>query len=85
MTHIDGLERATYPEDTEASNLGPFQTSPHWFLLTGPDLYSLHKTLFVLLYNKTQFVLFTILWPAEGNGNPLQYACLENPMDGGAW
>ena len=20
-----------------------------------------------------------------GNGNPLQYACLENPMDGGAW
>ena len=19
------------------------------------------------------------------NGNPLQYACLENPMDGGAW
>ena len=21
----------------------------------------------------------------EGNGNPLQYACLENPMDGGAW
>ena len=20
----------------------------------------------------------------EGNGNPLQYACLENPMDGGA-
>ena len=38
------------------------------------------------------------LWPAEplfiwnlvvsfreGNGNPLQYSCLENPMDGGAW
>ena len=21
----------------------------------------------------------------EGNGNPLQYSCLENPMDGGAW
>ena len=21
----------------------------------------------------------------EGNGNPLQYACLENSMDGGAW
>ena len=21
----------------------------------------------------------------EGNGNPLQYFCLENPMDGGAW
>ena len=23
--------------------------------------------------------------PEEGNGNPLQYSCLENPMDGGAW
>ena len=23
--------------------------------------------------------------PWEGNGNPLQYSCLENPMDGGAW
>ena len=25
-------------------------------------------------------------WPfGEGNGNPLQYSCLENPMGGGAW
>ena len=23
--------------------------------------------------------------PGEGNGNPLQFSCLENPMDGGAW
>ena len=23
--------------------------------------------------------------PGEGSGNPLQYSCLENPMDGGAW
>ena len=23
--------------------------------------------------------------PEEGNGNPLQYSCLENPMDGGTW
>ena len=23
--------------------------------------------------------------PVEGNVNPLQYSCLENPMDGGAW
>jgi len=23
--------------------------------------------------------------PAEGNGNPLQYSCLKNPMDRGAW
>ena len=23
--------------------------------------------------------------PGEGRGNPLQYSCLENPMDRGAW
>ena len=23
--------------------------------------------------------------PGEGNGNPLQFSCLENPMDRGAW
>ena len=25
------------------------------------------------------------LFCGEGNGTPLQYSCLENPMDGGAW
>ena len=34
--------------------------------------------------------LFELLKPRElflggGNGTPLQYSCLENPMDGGAW
>jgi len=23
--------------------------------------------------------------PGEGNGNPLQYSCLENPVEGGVW
>ena len=23
--------------------------------------------------------------PGEGNGNPLQYSCLDNPLDRGAW
>ena len=23
--------------------------------------------------------------PGEGNGHPLRYSCLENPMDGGSW
>ena len=37
----------------------------------------------ILLY----FVSFklTSLIFGEGNGTPLQYCCLENPMDGGAW
>ena len=24
-------------------------------------------------------------YPGEGNGNPLQYSCLDNPKDGGTW
>ena len=31
------------------------------------------------------FLRFITLIPGEGNGNPLQYSCLENLMDGGAW
>ena len=31
------------------------------------------------------FVPWSGRFPGEGNGNPLQYSCLENPMDGGAW
>jgi len=30
--------------------------------------------------------LSMLIWLlGEGNGNPLQYSCLENPRDGGAW
>ena len=31
--------------------------------------------------------IYIHLWliHGEGNGNPLQYSCLENPRDGGAW
>ena len=29
--------------------------------------------------------LFTFMCIGEGNGNPLQCSCLENPRDGGAW
>ena len=28
---------------------------------------------------------FSLSLTGEGNGNPLQYFCLENPRDGGAW
>ena len=34
------------------------------------------------LYN---FIKYLMMTSGEGNGNPLQYSCLENPMDGGAW
>ena len=29
--------------------------------------------------------LFSLSFIGEGNGNPLQCSCLENPRDGGAW
>ena len=34
-----------------------------------------------------QVWLWEVLWSfsGEGNGTPLQYSCLENPMDGGVW
>ena len=30
------------------------------------------------------YLFLASMWPGEGNGAPLQYSCLENPMDGGA-
>ena len=29
--------------------------------------------------------VYTVMYNRGGNGNPLQYSCLENPMDRGAW
>ena len=40
-------------------------------------------------FSKHEICFFSLWFPAmpsgEGNGTPLQYSCLENPMDGGAW
>ena len=30
-------------------------------------------------------IIQSVAFSGEGNGTPLQYSCLENPMDGGAW
>ena len=35
--------------------------------------------------NMKGFSIFLDMRSREGNGIPLQYSCLENPMDGGAW
>ena len=39
------------------------------------------RLIFDGLCAKRQKIIF---WVGEGNGNPLHYPCLENPMDGGA-
>ena len=47
--------------------------------------------MFILIYNAKlchfNFQNFKIntLYFGEGNGNPLQYSCMENSMNGGAW
>ena len=35
-------------------------------------------------WTKLSFIRLILAY-GEGNGTPLQYPCLENPMDGGAW
>ena len=61
------------------------------------DFRSFHYLLCLLQYLSTAFVaslaqerlnivkMVVISEIGEGNGTPLQYSCLENPMDGGAW
>ena len=59
----------------------------HPYMTTGKTI-ALTRRTFV---GKVMSLLFNMLsrlvkWVAgEGNGNPLQYSCLENPMDRGAW
>ena len=43
-----------------------------------------HSTMHRTALNNTGLILQAKL-PGEGNGTPLQYSCLENPMGGGAW
>ena len=45
---------------------------------------------YIIIIQLREFLFFKNIWQiqerrGEGNGNPLQYSCLENPMDGGAW
>ena len=56
----------------------------HSYMTTGKTI-ALTRLIFVgkvmsLLFNKMSRLIIR-----EGNGNPLQYSCLENTMDGGAW
>ena len=48
------------------------------FCFSPPPLHSTVFNLCGLLFGGS-------LKKGEGNGTPLQYSCLENPMDGGAW
>ena len=34
---------------------------------------------------KPHYCIYHTTYSGEGNDNPVQYSCLENPMDGGVW
>ena len=55
----------------------PYMTTGKTIILT---VWTFVSKVMSLLFNMvSRFVI------GEGNGNPLQYSCLENPIDGGAW
>ena len=43
------------------------------------------KSLLMKVKTENEKVGLKLSIHGEGNGTPLQYSCLENPMDGGAW
>ena len=56
----------------------------HPYMTTGKTIALIRQT----FVGKVMSLLFNMLSRfvmGEGNGTPLQYSCLENPMDGGAW
>ena len=54
------------------------------YLLPAGDL-SIRKNLWMLNLSSTSWRCIYFAHLNEGNGTPLQYSCLENCMDGGAW
>ena len=59
-------------EPTSVKGLGKRKTA---VVLEGNEMFHLLNCLYY----------FLILFSGEGNGTPLQFSCLENPMDRGAW
>ena len=60
----------------------------HYHYVLGFHIYlGFYFILFNSLYVITLFIICIVLYCVfgEGNGTPLQYSCLDNPMDGGAW
>ena len=56
----------------------------HPYMTTGKNI-ALTIWTFVSKVKSLLFNVLSRLVIGEGNGTPLQYSCLENPMDGGAW
>ena len=85
------------PRDSQESSPTPQFKSINSLALSffySPTLTSIHDHWKTIALTRWTFVgrvmslllnMLSRLVPGEGNGNPLQYSCLENPMDKGPW
>ena len=72
------LEKAMAPHSSTLAWENPMDRGAWWATVNG------------VTKSRTRLSDFTFTFPChaligEGNGNPLQHSCLENPRDGGAW
>ena len=79
-----GMKNQYYENDyTTKCNLqiqcNPYQITSDIFHRTRTKNFSIHMETQKTLNSQSS------LENGEGNGTPVQYSCLENPMDGGAW
>ena len=56
----------------------------HYLLCSGRDYFAQREAV-CSLQEHSHLTRALGFWRGEGNGTPLQYSCLENPVDGGAW
>ena len=70
------MEKATAPHSSTLAWKIPWTQEP-----SGPQSMGLLR----VRHDWVTSFHFSLSWVGEGNGNPLQYSCLENPRDGGAW
>ena len=55
------------------------------YFLSQGTIYYLSVTFYFIYKFIYEYLLSIIANFGEGSGTPLQYSCLENPVDGGAW
>ena len=73
------------PAKKKRKEKGEFQQKS-WWMVFSHGLKEWKQVLFLLNTQLQWFpVHVLVICRSEGNGTPLQYSCLENPMDGGAW
>ena len=58
--------------------------SPFLLLLLSRGSWEAEGAVFTRICMSFLFIQIQVLF-GEGNGKPIQYSCLENPKDGGAW